>query len=250
MGLLSLVLPVVGLADKTEDVKISNALAAIQSWANGGIDATNLANGAVTAEKLGVAVGVHEPGDLKPTARSAAPGGWLLCQGQAVSRVTYATLYAAIGTAFGEGDKSTTFNIPDGRGRAMIGAGEPVGAAGATSHALGSKGGEETHTLTTAELASHLHSVNDPGHLHSVNDPGHSHTTQGSSAGPLLEAIGKPPSTSSGSNDAALAGGALTSGVNISLNTAGTNISLNTSGSGTAHNNLQPFFTGNWLIKY
>ena len=55
---------------------------------------------------------------------SAAPAGWLLCQGQAISRTTYAALFAVIGTAYGAGDGSTTFNIPDGREVTLKGAGE------------------------------------------------------------------------------------------------------------------------------
>lgn len=55
-------------------------------------------------------------GIVLPFAGAAAPGGWLLCQGQAVNRTTYAALFAAIGTAFGVGDGSTTFNVPDMRG--------------------------------------------------------------------------------------------------------------------------------------
>ena len=61
-------------------------------------------------------------GTLAPFAGSTAPTGFLLCQGQAVSRTTYAALFAAIGTTYGAGDGSTTFNLPDGRGRALIGA--------------------------------------------------------------------------------------------------------------------------------
>lgn len=56
-------------------------------------------------------------------AGSAAPTGWLLEDGSAVSRTTYATLFAVIGTTYGAGDGSTTFNVPDSRGRAAIGAG-------------------------------------------------------------------------------------------------------------------------------
>ena len=55
-------------------------------------------------------------GIVLPFAGAAAPSGWLLCQGQTVSRVTYAALFAAIGTTFGAGDGSTTFGVPDMRG--------------------------------------------------------------------------------------------------------------------------------------
>lgn len=87
-------------------------------------------------------------------AGAAAPAGWLLCNGAAVSRVTYAALFAAIGTTFGVGDGTTTFNVPDCRGRSPVGAGQ---GSGLTNRALASTGGEETHQLSAAELASHTH---------------------------------------------------------------------------------------------
>lgn len=61
-------------------------------------------------------------GVMAPFAGSAAPTGWLLCAGQAVSRTTYAALFTAIGTTWGAGDGSTTFNLPDMRGRVPAGA--------------------------------------------------------------------------------------------------------------------------------
>ena len=84
----------------------------------------------------------------------AVPDGWLLCDGSAVSRATYAALFAAIGILHGAGDGATTFNLPDSRGRATIGAGQ---GAGLTARALGAKGGEETHTLTIPEMPAHTH---------------------------------------------------------------------------------------------
>lgn len=105
---------------------------------------------------------------------SVAPTGWLICNGAAISRSTYAALFAAIGTAFGPGDGSTTFNLPDCRGRTVIGAGQ---GAGLTNRALGATGGEEKHTVTAAEMPSHTHAINDPGHIHPVNEgSGHTHT--------------------------------------------------------------------------
>lgn len=61
------------------------------------------------------------PGDIKPTAASAVQAGWLLCDGSAVSRSTYAALFSAIGVAYGSGDGSTTFNVPDAKGRFLRG---------------------------------------------------------------------------------------------------------------------------------
>jgi len=63
------------------------------------------------------------PGVVLPFAGSVAPDGWLLCQGQAVSRTTYATLFASLGTAYGTGDGSTTFNLPNTQGYFLRGAG-------------------------------------------------------------------------------------------------------------------------------
>ena len=61
------------------------------------------------------------PGMVLPFAGAAAPEGFLLCDGSAVSRTTYGDLFAAIGTAYGAGDGSTTFNLPDLRGRVAAG---------------------------------------------------------------------------------------------------------------------------------
>lgn len=91
-------------------------------------------------------------GAIAAYAGSKAPDGWLLCDGSNVSRKSYPLLFAAIGTAYGAGDGSTTFGLPDLRGRV------PVGVS--SSHALASKGGEETHKLTVSEMPSHKHSTN------------------------------------------------------------------------------------------
>lgn len=68
-------------------------------------------------------------GIIIPFAGASAPGGWLLCAGQAVNRVTYGILFAAIGTTYGTGDGSTTFNVPDLRGRVPFGADNMLGTA-------------------------------------------------------------------------------------------------------------------------
>ena len=81
---------------------------------------------------------------------ATAPTGWLLCDGSAVSRTTYDDLYAIVGTTFGVGDGSTTFNLPDLRDRFVVGVG--------TTYSNNDKGGEATHTLTTDEMPAHTHS--------------------------------------------------------------------------------------------
>ncbi|MGD0216321.1 MAG: tail fiber protein [Desulfobaccales bacterium] len=103
------------------------------------------------------------PGVIVPYAGASAPSGWLLCYGQQVSTTTYASLYGAIGTTYGSG--SGTFGIPDLRGRAAFGADAMGGTAagrlgsgntgGITGSAtLGASGGQQSHTLTSAEEAS------------------------------------------------------------------------------------------------
>lgn len=99
---------------------------------------------------------------------ATAPAGWLLCDATAVSRTTYATLYAVIGDTYGNGNGSSTFNVPDMRGRVPIGVGTGVGdgtsgtglptGTSMTQVALATWKGEQTHVLITAELASHTHS--------------------------------------------------------------------------------------------
>jgi hypothetical protein len=106
-------------------------------------------------------------GEIKALGGSAVPPGTLLCDGSAVSRSTYARLFATIGTTWGAGDNSTTFNLPP-PGVMFIGAGT---AASGTVYTLGQKGGAETHTLATAELPSGVlgtRSVNS-GYLHEVD---------------------------------------------------------------------------------
>jgi microcystin-dependent protein len=78
-----------------------------------------------------------------------APSGWLLCTGTAVSRTTYAALFAVIGTTFGIGDGSTTFNLPNYTNRMPYGT--TIGATGGSADAV---------------VVSHTHTVTDPGHLH------------------------------------------------------------------------------------
>ena len=85
---------------------------------------------------------------------SVVPSGWVECDGSAKSRSTFAALFAAIGTTFGVGDGSTTFNVPDFRGRSPIGIGTGVGLSARTAN---QQVGEETHILTVAELPTHTH---------------------------------------------------------------------------------------------
>lgn len=108
-----------------------------------------------------------------PYAGATIPAGWLLCDGAAVSRTTYASLFTAIGTTWGAGDGSTTFNLPDMRGRAPFGKDDMGGTAanritnaisGITGTTLGAVGGDQrqqshTHTGTSNAAGNHTHNM-------------------------------------------------------------------------------------------
>lgn len=154
-----------------------------------------------------------------------------VADGRAISRTTFAALFALWGTTYGAGDGSTTFNIPDLRGRVVVGgnnASLPNGASGSYStRALAATGGAETHTLITAELPAHSHTLTDPGHYHSPQTGTNFLTTGGTGE-----------STTGGDGGSSLA-----------TSTDTTGITVNNTGSDTAHNNMQPFLVLNMIVK-
>lgn len=98
---------------------------------------------------------VSPPGSYLWAATTNVGAGWLLCNGQAVSRTTYANLFAAIGTRYGAGDGSTTFNVPNAGSRSMMAAG--TGSGLSTRDINSVFVGEESHLQTIAEMPSHTH---------------------------------------------------------------------------------------------
>src|SRR5262245_7684695 len=102
------------------------------------------------------------PGVIVPYAGSSIPGGWLECNGQQANRTVFAALFAAIGTNYGGGDGSNTFNLPDLTGRTIFGKEAlpnriTAAGSGISSPSVGNAGGAEAHTLTTSEIPSHTH---------------------------------------------------------------------------------------------
>lgn len=96
-----------------------------------------------------------QPGMYGYFAMASAPTGWLHCDGSAVSRTTYANLFAAIGTLYGAGDGSTTFNLPPSARLTLVGSGGA--STGILGNTVGSTGGSETHSLTAGENGPHSH---------------------------------------------------------------------------------------------
>lgn len=124
------------------------------------------------------------------TAAASAPSGFLMCEGQAVSRRTYAKLFETIRTEYGAGDGSTTFNLPDMRGRALYGKGTHTDVDALTDSdgtAVGSRTPKHTHTgpshthsfSGTTGLGSHLAEVAAVGSFYRFQDGDHVHSFSG-----------------------------------------------------------------------
>ena len=190
-------------------------------------------------------------GDYKMSSRSNDFGGWLLCDGRSVLRSSYPELFRIIGTSFGPGTDSNSFNIPNTFGRVAGSRGQGFGL---TNRSLGDSLGAETHVLTLNEMPSHRHTgITDANgeHSHTINDPTHAHS-QTTINDDFNGSGGNPP----GFTDDA---GGPTTWNNI--NAASTGISINSNGnhqhafstsyvgSNFAHNNMQPtIFVGNMFI--
>jgi microcystin-dependent protein len=110
------------------------------------------------------------PGVVQAYMGTSVPAGWLFCNGSAVSRTTYAALFAAIGVSCGSGDGATTFNLPDLRGQFLRGVDGGVGrdpdTGTRTAMNPGGNTGDTVGSVQADVLASHNHTVTDPGHLH------------------------------------------------------------------------------------
>ena len=199
-------------------LKVKDAGITSTQLATDSVITAKIQDGAVTSAKLdAAAVSVLMPtGSIMSFAGSSAPTGYLLCDGAAISRSTYSTLFGVLATTYGSGDGSSTFNIPDLRGRVIAGQDDMGGVSanrltgltgGVDGDVLGGSGGAEKHTLTIAQMPAHDHTYDQTNNV----------TAGGSTA------IEDGPIT-------------------------GTATSSSTGGGG-AHNNVQPTIILNYIIK-
>lgn len=201
-------------------------------------------------------------GVLLPFGGTSAPDGFLICDGSAVSRSTYAALFAVIGTKYGGGDGSTTFNLPNVKGKVVIG----VDGADGTFNDVGLTGGAKSVNLQHSHTVnSHSHTVN--SHTHST--PAHNHVvfTTGSNSGDWFRAdngaqfvagsnvqLGStagltrdgaaPPTSSSIRTDTSGSGTSGSTSPGTDSQTPGTNNGLS-----TTQSVLNPFVTAHYIIK-
>lgn len=188
---------------------------------------------------------------------TTAPTGYLLCNGDAVSRSTYSALWTALGTTsspYGQGNGSTTFNLPDMRSRTAIGVGQ---ASGLSNRTLGGTVGAETVALSIAELASHNHTATDSGHAHTTSvgnqSAAHNHNANNVMLGYVGGGGGANLVTgntwSAFNLNAIMQGEVQTHTHGVTVNNGTANVSIGNNGSGSAHNNMQPSIGLNYIIK-
>ena len=151
-------------------------------------------------------------GTIIPYAGTTIPSNYMKCEGQALSRIEYDILFSAIGTTYGVGDGSTTFNLPNLKGRIITG----IDSNDTDFDTLGETGGEKTHTLTVDEIPSHAHEQL------AVSNP--------NSGGPGIR-------------------GTYNEQEGTGMSRYPTNTQTGTTGGGEAHNNLQPYIVLNYIIK-
>jgi microcystin-dependent protein len=188
-------------------------------------------------------------GAIQMWSTATAPIGYVLCNGVAISRTTFSHLFSVIGTTFGAGDGSTTFNTPNYTNRM------PYGAA------IGTTGGSDTTALSTANIPSHTHGFSGTTgamnsnnvHSHNVNDPGHDHT--------FTLPFGPVNTSYSGGGQGLFGGGNYgyrTDGTRTNISIAGVDINHthgysgttdNGTGTGTAFSTISPYLGINFIIK-
>ncbi len=165
-------------------------------------------------------------GEITMYGAASAPTGWLLCDGAAVSQATYASLYGVIGSTYNTGGEGGgNFRLPNLKSNVPVG----YNSGDTNFNALGKTGGEATHTLTGAESGTAVHG-------HGVTDPTHRHSVNAAAQGPTYSGSGTAAQVSSTNTGYAATG--------LTVNNSAAANAVN------AHNNIQPYITLQFIIKY
>jgi microcystin-dependent protein len=174
--------------------------------------------------------GSSPSGSLTAFAGATAPTGWLICDGSVVSQTTYASLYAVVGSTYNTGGEGAgNFRLPNMKGRVIVGR----DASDSDFNVLGETGGAKTHTLTTTEMPSHIHTGTaqlNGAHFHNYQDHPRNPAIQSSPGSGIQDRSAVSANTGSAGDHSHL-------------------LSIDAAGSGGAHNNLQPYIALNWIIK-
>lgn len=198
-------------------------------------------------------------GSIAAFARPTLPFGWLVCNGLAVSRTEFSELFGVIGTTYGAGDGSTTFNLPNLYGRAALGA--------SSGYALSSHGGSETVSLDQSSIPSHYHTIPAHGHQNSITatTPTLSHSiTQATFTYTILGGMSKVGLNYSGvkgyssmgssamnrATDAAVADHAPEDCTKTGGVLDCPPMESSPTGSGSGHNNMQPYLSLVYGIRF
>ena len=197
-----------------------------------------------------------EIGSIVAYTLATVPEGFLLCDGSAISRDDYSDLFDVIGTTYGSGDGSTTFNIPNLTGRVTLGI--------SSGYAIGSNAGAETITLTETQIAAHNHSVGAHGHAnsvtattpslaHTITQPVATYTQLNATSGQYKgskNAYSSRTSTEMTRTNMSVTNHAATNCTMSGSVTAKAAYNSGSAGTGGAHNNLMPFLALTYIIRY
>jgi microcystin-dependent protein len=204
-------------------------------------------------------------GSVLPFAGSNPPPGFFVCDGSAISRLTYAYLFEIIGTTYGVGDGSTTFNIPNLKGRVVV----CIDSSQSEFDTLGETGGTKVETLTIDQMPSHNHGgiTQSAGvHNHPITDKQHTHTSNATGATSIggngfgLAYSDGEDTMNAATNSTAGEPNLYATVAALNINSSFTGITetenagshqhvIDSQGGGQSHNNLQPYFVLNYIIR-
>jgi microcystin-dependent protein len=250
---------------------ISNPATGLLVFQTDGISGFYYYNGSSWTNLSSASASSVPSGTVVSYAGSSAPSGWLLCDGSAVSRSTYSDLFSALGTVYGSGNGSTTFNLPDLRGRTVFGLDNMGGTAAnrltttggiSANNTLGATGGSQSITLSTTNLPAHNHTftgtqvtTSSDAHTHNYQDAYFAENFSGGTGG--SSRYGTSANTDNdnnfywrtSSNTHSTSPSNIATSSDSHSHTVTASGSISNTGNGTAFSPLNPAVVLNYIIK-